>query len=450
MSRERIKDLANPFEGEAGIASASPDILGGSFFIFGLTGMPSSWLPPGGWPTIPEPDRVSPRLKYLLPQLQFQEIHIHEYTLVNGNSKVIMAAAAEVQGLLRFLTKEGRLPLTEAMPKINSLRKLDLNTPEKIAQAPNADLKTVFTDEKVLKQIVNAAKRATNPRKKPATQSRPFKQQQPGHTRQAGDESGLALPEFDSSEDDLEKAVIETNRAPLFLAFTLSILKYTHPEQPVSSRLSLAQAVVSAGAQSKAKSIGLTTGPTAEEDGWLQGQPRTRIMGRDVAVMRRQISNDTSIGDTQETVGTENIMHTSHEAFWGIDLEALRKSNGPLIAGKNQKGNSGPPIHTPESARNYLLRSMDVVAQSPDSPSRKKKKTALETTARKEEAAGMVLKAIDIVLDSWKETVSMAELERRTQSWYAMVRPEVAQGQAGWGQRGHLPLRHILRLKRTS
>ena len=361
-----------------------------------------------------------------------------------------MAAAAEVQSLLRFLTKDGRLPLTEAMPKINSLRKLNLVTPEKIAQAPNADLKTVFTDERVLKQIVNAAKRVSNPRKKPATQSRSLKQIEPGHTRRAADEIALALPESDESEQDLLATVIETNRAPLFLAFTLSVLKYTHPEQPISSRLSLAQAVVSAGAQSKAKSIGLTSGPTAEEDGWLQGQPKTRVMGREVAVMRRQVVVDeTTMEDTPETVIAENGAVSSHEAFWGIDLDALRKSNGPLIAGKNQKGHGGPPIHTPESARNYLLRSMDTITRSSDSQSPKKKTTAAEIAARKEEAAGMVLKAIDIVLKSWKDTLSTLELDKRAQSWYAAVRPEVAQGQAGWGQRGQLPLRGILKLKRT-
>ena len=363
-----------------------------------------------------------------------------------------MAAAVEVQNLLRFLTKDGRLPLTEAMPKIHSLRKLELNTPEKIAQAPNADLKAVFTDDKVLKQVVNAAKRVSNPKKTAATLKRTSKQ--PGYTRQATDEATLALPEANKTEEELNGVLIETNRAPLFLAFTLSILNYTHPEQPVSSKLSLAQAVVSAGAQSKAKSIGLTSGPTAEEDGWLLGQPKTRIMGREVAVMRRQVSDSTPTDGSQQTMEQETEAPPSHEAFWGIDLEALRKSNGPLIAGKNQKGHGGPPIHTPDSARNYLLRSMDVITQSSDgvkeshSP-RGKKQTNAEIAARKEEAAAMVLKAIHIVLDSWKDTLSTAELDRRAQTWYAMVRPEVAQGQAGWGQRGQLALEHILKLKRT-
>ena len=354
-----------------------------------------------------------------------------------------MAAAAEVQTLLRFLTKDARIPLTEAMPKITSLRKLELSSPEKIAQASPADLKDVFTDEKVQKTVINAAKRVSNPRKKPATPSRGRKQA--GDTAEV-DEATLALPQTEKTEEDLETTTIETNRAPLFLAFTLSVLHYTYPDQPLSSKLSLAQTVVSAGAQSKAKSIGLTNGPTAEEDGWAQGQPKIRIMGREIAVMRRQVQVPAE-SDTQDTIDVQQGEHTNHNAFWGLDLEALRKSNGPLIAGKNMKGSTGPPIHTPQSARNYLLRSMDL--HEPETqPSRSKKATTAEVVSRKEEAAAMVLKAIEIVLSSWKDTLTSDEMDRRAQSWYALVRPDVAQGQAGWGQRGQLHLKEILKLKR--
>lgn len=361
------------------------------------------------------------------------------------------AAAAEVQSLLRFLTKDARVPLPEAIPKVNPLRKLDLNTPEKIAQAQNADLKVVFTDEKVLKQVVNAAKRVSNPKKK-ANQNRTTTSSQSVSPEDV--ETSLQLPESDRSEDDLRATTIETNRAPLFLAFTLTLLKYTHSEQPISSRLSLAQAVVSAGAQSKAKSIGLTSGPTAEEDGWAQGQPKIRIMGRDVAVMRRHTVAETKPDDSQATVAADDHAYGQHEAFWGIDLEALRKSNGPLIAGQNAKGQTGPPIHTSQSARNYLLKSMDLAQkisapESGEPPSPKAKKlTSIEIVQRKEDAAAMVLKAIDLVCGSWKDILTLDELDRRAQSWYSLTRPEVRQGQAGWGQRGQVCLGDILKLKR--
>ena len=343
------------------------------------------------------------------------------------------------------------MELRDALPTVSILRKNNFNCPEDIAKGLHADLKIVFTDEKILKQVVNAAKRVSNPKKKATPRTRTSKQA--GYTRQPADETTLALPESDKSEEDLINTIVETNRAPLFLAFTLSVLDYTHPEQPLSSRLSLAQAVVSAGAQSKAKSIGLVNGLTAEEDGWAQGQPKLRIMGREVAVMRRQVSENTNPAeDTQEIVVGESGTQLSHEAFWGIDLEALRKSNGPLIAGKNQAGQRGPPIHTPDAARNYLLRSMDTVLPGSSSDSKSpqsKKQSTAEIANRKEETAAAVLKSIAIVLDSWKDTLSTIELDRRAQSWYAIVRPEVAQGKAGWGQRGQLALQDIIRLKRT-
>ncbi|KAL8740743.1 MAG: hypothetical protein Q9190_006580, partial [Brigantiaea leucoxantha] len=59
------------------------------------------------------------------------------------------------------------------------------------------------------------------------------------------------------------------------------------PSQPLSSRLSLAQAVMSTGAKSKAVHLGLQSGKPAEEEGWGEGQPVVRVMGRDIRVMRR-------------------------------------------------------------------------------------------------------------------------------------------------------------------
>ena len=183
------------------------------------------------------------------------------------------------------------------------------------------------------------------------------------------------------------------------------------------------------------------------------GQPKIKIMGREVAVMRRQTSMSLT-EDTQTTVKSEEGA-SSHTAFWGLDLEALRKSNGPLIAGKTSNAQSGPPVHTPKAARAYLLKSMDQINNSEPSIKQEQKSpktnknTVAEIMARKEEAAAMVLKAIDTALGSWQDTLTPEELDRRAQSWYAMVRPEVAQGKEGWGQRGSIRLRDILKLKRT-
>ncbi|EXJ67820.1 uncharacterized protein A1O5_09166 [Cladophialophora psammophila CBS 110553] len=357
-----------------------------------------------------------------------------------------MAAAAEVQTLLRFLTKDARIPLAEAMPKIHALRKQQLNTPESISKADEADLKPIFADEKVLKQVINAAKRASNPKKRAAAQSGSLTSKR---TKADGDtlddETSLALPQTEMSIAELENVTIETNRAPLFLAFAIAVLAYTHPEQPLSSRWSLAQAVVSAGAQSKAKYLGLTTGPTAEEDGWAQGQPKVKIMGREVAVMRRHITPSAGYETSVPSV-----------ALWGLDLDALRKSNGPLIVGKDIKSSAGPPIHKPLSPRNYLLKSMIIVessnAESERAPNEKapamKKTNPKELASKREEAAAMVLKAIDTVCKSWKSSLNPQELDQRAQTWYTRVRPDVEQGQAGWGQRGQVRLADILALRK--
>lgn len=88
-------------------------------------------------------------------------------------------------------------------------------------------------------------------------------------------------------EEVIERTVLQTNRAPLVLAFAVEVLRYTMPEQPPSSRLSLAQAVVSANSRSKAVSLGIEKGAPAEDEGWGTGQPKVRIMGRDVAVLKR-------------------------------------------------------------------------------------------------------------------------------------------------------------------
>ncbi|KAJ9610590.1 hypothetical protein H2200_005367 [Cladophialophora chaetospira] len=357
-----------------------------------------------------------------------------------------MAAAAEVQALLRFLTKDARVPLAEAMPKINVLRKQQLNTPEKLAKADEADLRSIFADEKVLKQVVNAAKRVSNPKKRGPSQSNSSPAKRVKATPDFVDnEASLALPQTALSVDELQHLSVETNRAPLFLAFTIAVLAYTQPDQPLSSRWSMAQAVVSAGAQSKAKYLGLTSGPTAEEDGWAQGQPKVKIMGREVAVMRRHVALEDD-GDAT----------ASADAFWGLDLDALRKSNGPLIAGKDVKSPSGPPIHKPAAARNYLLKSMMPVDYDPMQPRESNngkgmaaKKTSTQDMAKKRlEAAAMVLKAIDAACQSWASTLSAEDLDQRAQAWYMRVRPDVEQGQAGWGQRGQVRLADILKLRK--
>lgn len=99
-------------------------------------------------------------------------------------------------------------------------------------------------------------------------------------------ERSLELP-LCMDEERISQTVIETNRAPLVLAFAVELLRHTMPDQPLSSRLSLAQAVVSANSRSKAVSIGLEKGPSADQEGWGEGQPRVKVMRREIAVLKR-------------------------------------------------------------------------------------------------------------------------------------------------------------------
>lgn len=100
-------------------------------------------------------------------------------------------------------------------------------------------------------------------------------------------EASLSLP-LTQEEAVLKKTTLVTNRAPLLLAFAVELMRFTMPEQPPSSRLSLAQAVVSANSRSKAVSIGLEKAPPGGEGaGVSEGQPKLRVMGREVPVLKR-------------------------------------------------------------------------------------------------------------------------------------------------------------------
>src|SRR3569833_4172302 len=85
------------------------------------------------------------------------------------------------------------------------------------------------------------------------------------------------------------------------------------PEQPLSSRLRLAQAVVSANSRSKAVSISLEKGASADDEGWGEGQPRVKVMGREIAVLKRggyEWKGEEEVGGTEadqaaETTPTE-------------------------------------------------------------------------------------------------------------------------------------------------
>ncbi|SLM34871.1 Impact family [Lasallia pustulata] len=404
-----------------------------------------------------------------------------------------MSTAAEIQALLRFLTQDAKVPLPTAMSKVKELQKANLASLITLAKSDVPGILAIFPDEKIAKQILNAAKRINKKRSSSdATEAQPKRKRTiaaDAAMTPAAIEEALALPEVTISDEKLVQTVLHTNRAPLVLAFAVTLLKYTMPEQPLSSRLSLAQAVVSVNSRSKAISLGIEKGNSAEEEGWGQGQPKVRIMGRDIRVLKRwgydwregartrhedgaesqntikgrEAAKQEDIADSQDTIKADQsqIVNTetahkepgqseSEPALWGLDLEALRSSNGPLSAGAQCRHTSGLPIYTAQSARSYLLKSFATAppqaAGSENSP--RKKQSAASAAAEKERNLGLLLHSLDLLYSSWARALGKDELDRRAWSWYVRVRPEVQNGVAGWGGRGEVPISEILGLRR--
>ncbi|ETS78296.1 hypothetical protein PFICI_10358 [Pestalotiopsis fici W106-1] len=214
-----------------------------------------------------------------------------------------MASQQDLQELLRLLTM-AKVPIKDAIMRVKALQAKNLRTIQQIAEAPLSDIEAAITDAKAARSLHNACKaRLKNPSLSSsskragaellsAAQKRSKSSSSEGFLDErtplppAEYEASLALP-CETDEDMISRTTLVTNRAPLVLAFAVELLRYTMPEQPPSSRLSLAQAVVSANSRSKAVSIGLEKGPSADDEGWGHGQPRIKVMGREIAVLKR-------------------------------------------------------------------------------------------------------------------------------------------------------------------
>jgi len=210
-------------------------------------------------------------------------------------------AQKDMQDLLRLLTTgRNKLPMLQAMQRVKSLQTASISP--SISSIANTSLPVLTTalssDEKAAKALISACKTASKKRpleEDPSSSAATpyakrtksfFELAEEPQTPQAL-EASLELPAPSEDEERIEKTSIYTNRAPLVLAFAVQLLKYTMPEQPLSARLSLAQAVVSANSRSKAVSLGIEKKGTAENEGWGTGQPKVRVMGREVAVLKR-------------------------------------------------------------------------------------------------------------------------------------------------------------------
>ncbi|KAF2745129.1 hypothetical protein M011DRAFT_520605 [Sporormia fimetaria CBS 119925] len=366
-----------------------------------------------------------------------------------------MASANEIQALLRFLTQDAKVPLAQAMGKVKELQRANLSTAPDIAKSDIGAIKTIFEDEKVAKQFLNAAKRLSKKRAAAGesthspTPAKKVKSTYGQPLTAAQFEESLALPEACKDEGQIAGTSIYTNRAPLVLAFAVTLLKYTMPEQPLSSRLSLAQAVVSVNSRSKAVSIGLKSGKSAEEEGWGDGQPIIELMGRDIRVMKRWGYDPKDNGEdtaTQETLKEEPTGETQ-PALWGVDLEKLKQDDGLATTSSRNPASAHLPIYTAQSARAYLLKSFDTPpSQNKDTSS--SRKTPGSTSADRERNLGLLLGALELLFESWASVLSKEDLDKRAWGWYVRVRPEVDAGAAGWGAKGRIKLEDILALRR--
>lgn len=214
-----------------------------------------------------------------------------------------MASQQDLQELIRLMTIGMRVPMKDALGRIKELQAKNIRSIQQIAESSLSDVTSAIKDAKAARSLHNACKaRLKNP-VGPSTAKRPGStlENTSKRSRQSNDtgfidgpepvaprefEASFTLP-VETDERIIADTILLTNRAPLVLAFAVELLRYTMPEQPPSSRLSLAQAVVSANSRSKAVAIGIEKGPSADEQGWGHGQPRVKVMGREVTVLKR-------------------------------------------------------------------------------------------------------------------------------------------------------------------
>ncbi|KAG6018504.1 hypothetical protein E4U41_003849 [Claviceps citrina] len=506
-----------------------------------------------------------------------------------------MAGHGDIQELLRMLTSR-KVPMMTAMGHLKALQSQKLRSIEQIAEAPLSTLESAIPDARLAKSLQAACRSHGKGTPKRAAEADDEAAGAPGakkprllqtHTRDldygamsANElEAALELP-LEQDVDVIRQTIVVTNRAPLVLAFAVELLRLTMPEQPPSSRLSLAQAVVSANSRSKAISIGIEKAPAAAEAQIPDGQPKVRVLGREVAVLKRggytwgpaadeatestpaatSVSTWTSsqkltsrgsafvahaaslsspsmrsglmkalmsdkpdletathnawalrssygnsplvqeasfddgesgcgkflLGIMREA-GVQNTLVVltrwyggvmlgpdrwrlmrnclddalssrrrtctlTGEAVWGLDPE--NKTRSPAMTTTTTTTSVGMPIHRPEGARNYLLRSFATApsegegAASTEKKRNTKTKTLAALSDEKQANLGRLLGALRLLFESWAGFLPRDELDRRAWGWYLAVRPDVDAGPSGWGAKGQLRLSSILDLRR--
>ncbi|KAF9875987.1 hypothetical protein CkaCkLH20_06433 [Colletotrichum karsti] len=229
-----------------------------------------------------------------------------------------MASHQDLQELLRVIAAR-KVPMMTAMSQVKALQAVNLRSIQQIADAEPDVIEDALGDAKTAKAIQSACKahlKKPNTKRAGGSLSRSNDGKRPRTEKPTGDDASAesAQQDADSLEDSLALPVVtdeneiagtsvHTNRAPLMLAFAVELLRFTMPEQPLSSRLSLAQAVVSANSRSKAVSLGLANAQ-AEDGSWGEGQPKVTVMGRSITVLKRGDYHTQQEGDTTAATTT--------------------------------------------------------------------------------------------------------------------------------------------------
>ncbi|KAL7820585.1 hypothetical protein V8C26DRAFT_392634 [Trichoderma gracile] len=208
-----------------------------------------------------------------------------------------MAGHGDLQEMLRMLTAR-KASMMAAMGYIKALQAKNLKSIDQIAEAPLSTVEAAISDAKLAKSFHTACKsHGKKSNKRAAEEPAAAERKKPRLEMHKRDldynamapeelEASLALP-LCEDEDLIKETTLVTNRAPLVLAFAVELLRFTMPEQPPSSRLSLAQAVVSANSRSKAISIGIEKVPVGGETPIPTGQPKVTVLGREIPVLKR-------------------------------------------------------------------------------------------------------------------------------------------------------------------
>ncbi|KAK9370774.1 hypothetical protein V1509DRAFT_607846 [Lipomyces kononenkoae] len=319
----------------------------------------------------------------------------------NGNN-----TASSLNNILRLLTTSCKLPLADSLPVASSLVKSGLTRAELIGAKSQEELQEICPslNQQQLNKLRTAC--SSSPRKRAATASTGS----PSVTKRGRkyavkdkdapiSDAELELP-IVLDEKLIEKTVVSVNRAPLMMLFAASVLKHQYPTYGAGSHLSLASAAAASAARAKAKSIGLsrsTTRANGDEEAKEvpEGYRTLRAFGTiDVAIIRR--------GD--------------NEGYWGLDIDAMEK--------QAETGSPEPEVKWihPAQVRAYLVRSFG------------------------EKDLGIVSGAIELLIRSWEQR-EPESWSQRAWGWYMRVRPEIAFGRDGWGQRATVSCKDILNLR---